>query len=247
MNIKETLKKISNLQIGKDYRKELGPFCDYSKLPISPSMIEDKKTPVILSKRVARDYEQLVEFSNTDLSSIEYPFVILGKKKELDHQDIITLEKVVHCYDVHSTLSEIKIDQNKVIEAMADDNYDILAWGKVHGRLSEQQKKCSPITKLSSDYKKRYNIREEELNIPLTELDEYEAIFSATSFVDSEKDVYQITIMPTGEIAMLGIENDKYHKFENIEIYTGEDIKPVPVESFDSKFLKQESKSKRGK
>lgn len=246
MNIKETLKKISNLQVEKDYKKELGSLCDYKDLPIAPSMIEDKKTPVILSKKAASDYEQLVEYASTDLRAIKYPFLILGKRKELDNEDIITLEKVVHCYDIHSTLSEVKIDQNKVIEAMADENYDILAWGKLHGRLTDNQRKSSPLTKLSNAFKKRYNIREEELNIPLTELDEYEAISDATSIVDNEKEVYQIIIMPTGEIAMLGIEDDKYHKFENIELYTGDDIKPVPVESFDSKFQKQSSKSKRG-
>lgn len=250
MDIENILKNLNQSSMIEDYKEELGIACNYVHLPISPSMIEGEPTPVILGEDASRDYQMLVEFSGGDFSTIEFPFVILGTRRFLEEsgEEAIVLEKFVFCYDIESTLSsrKVKIDHQKLVKAMEDDAYTVIAFGRVHGKLSEQEKDASIISKLSTSYLEKYNIRPEEFNIRVDELDEFAMVSDAVENQKFDKEVYQMTIMPTGEIAMLGIFDEKYKKFENIQLFTGQTIEPVPVLEFDSKFSSTIIKNKRG-
>ncbi len=248
-SIQNILNHLNQPSLVDDYKRELGSRCDYSHLPIAPSMIPDDQTLVLLNKDVKRDYDLLVGLSNHELASIEYPFVILGNRQEVDHNSVILLEKFVYCYDIESTLSSRKVDIDpfKLLDALTDSNYDVIVWGRTHGTLSEEEKKDSSVSRLSLDYREKYNIREDEFNIRLDELDEYSMIVDTVENQDFGKEVYQITIMPTGEVAMLGSFDSQYQKFENIGVVAGDDIKTLPVDSFDPKFATQNVKNKRGK
>lgn len=249
MNLRKTLKNLESLPLIEDYKRELGESCDYRRLPIAPSMIEDNDTTVVLSKNAVKDYRLLVTTAKADLASIDYPFVILGNRRKVENESIIVLEKFVFCHDEEATLTrrKVKPDGKKILDIAEDDSYNVIAWGRTHGKWKEFQRKSSPLRNLSDEYIKKYNIREEEFNIDLEELDEYSAVTDAVSMIDLEKEVYQMIIMPTGEVAMLGVEDDTYHKFPNVELATEKSLEEVPVEEFDTKFLSPIMKSKRGK
>lgn len=250
MNIENILKNLNQLPMMRDYKKELGSACDYQELPISPSMIEGDHTPVILNENATRDYQMMVEFSNGDFSTIEFPFVILGNRRSLENsgEEAIVLEKFVFCYNIESTLSsrKVDIDHQKLVDAMENSHYNVIAWGRVHGRLSEEEKSTSSISMLSPAYLEKYNIRADEFNIRVDELNEYAMVSDAVENQNFDKEVYQMTIMPTGEIAMLGVIEGEYKKFENVQVFTGEEINPVPVLEFDPKFSASMIKNKRG-
>ncbi len=249
MNIRKILKNLDQLPIVEDYKKAIGCLCDYRHLPISPSMIEDDKTLVVFSKSATKDYHLLVQTAKNDLAELDYPFAILGNRKQLENESIIMLERFVFCCDTRKMLTKRKatIDSTKLLDAIDDSSYNIIIWGRTHGIRQKNKKVKSEHSLLNEEYKEKYNIREEELNIKLEELDEYSAISSVVSTIDLEKETYQMIIMPTGEVVMLGVTDGKYHKFPNIEIFTGKDMEEVPVESFDTKFLSGMKKSKRGK
>lgn len=250
MDIENVLKNLNETTMIEDYKEELGITGKYEQLPISPSMIEGEVTPVILGEKATRDYQMLVEFSSGDFSTIEFPFIILGNRRffENNSKEAIVLEKFVFCYDIESTLSsrKVNIDHQKLLEAMADNSYTVITCGRVHGKLSEKEKSASIVSKLSNSYLEKYNIRADEFNIRVDELDEFAMVSDAVENQNFDKEVYQMTIMPTGEVAMLGVFDGEYKKFENIQVFTGEELEIVPVLEFDSKFSSSMIKNKRG-
>jgi len=241
------LKKLNQDSVVTDYQKELGQNCDFKHLPISPSMIEDDDTLVVFNDKATKDYKLLVDFSNSDFASIEYPFAILGNRKNIDGESVIVLEKFVFCHDIDTTLSsrKVEVDSKKLVDVMADSDHSILVWGRVHGAGTADEKESAPVSMLSGRYLEKYNIRKPELNIRLDEIDEYLGVATAVYNQKFDKEVYHATIMPNGEVAMLNVDEGKFQKFENIEVVDGNEVEEVPVWNYDTKFSKGFYKAKK--
>lgn len=242
-NIGNILKDLNQLPITKDYMKELGKDCDFRKIPIAPSMIQGSTTPVVLSDEVTDAYHTVLEYLNRIAFAAEFPFVVLGNRKSIEGQDAIILEKIIFCCDPSSTLSSrrIGVDGQELLNAISNPSYNVVAWGRTHGVSNRKQ----DISRLSQEYKDKYNVREPALNISVGDLDEYLGITTMMNGEDYGKEIFEMIIMHNGEIAMIGTENNQYRKFEDIQMRVGEEeLEQVPVSSFDPKFSKGMNKHK---
>lgn len=252
MNIEETLKNLNRFPLVEDFKKEvedsmkdvlqLGEevkgLCDYRQLPISPSMIQPNETPVILHPEVTDKYQFFIRSLNYGFDSVNTPFALLGKRLHDGQQDMIHIQKFISCRDYEAPVSfkRAEIDYATLLDALANQQYDVFVLGRTHARYTEEDLRKSPIYELGSSYIEKYNIREPEFNIPLEELNEFSVIANVSDDQGYGKEIYQMTIMPSGEVSLIGISDDEYHKLENIEAITGNDLKKIPVQSFDSKF-----------
>jgi len=262
MNIEETLKNLNQFPLVEDFRREvensrrresleidqrLRGVYDYRQLPISPSMIKPAETSVIFNQEVFQKYQFLVEHAHLDSSSFHAPFIVLGRRVEKEGEEMIHMERLVHCTDYTGAVSkrELEIDYDVLLDVLENQDYNVCALCRTHVMYTEEERKRSTVSELSSQYIEKYNIREPEFNISLGELNEFSAIASVANNQGYEKEMYQMTIMPSGEVSLLGVSDDRYHKVENIVAFTGEDFQKVPVQSFDPKFARGKNIQKK--
>lgn len=195
---------------------------EVSDIPISPDLIPDSNTTIIIKENIYKKYIQLIQRISSTLTAEEIPFLMVGNKQIINGIECIVYEDIL--YEINSSIKETsaKVNEGLFKELILSKKYSVISIGHTHGNLSEAKKANVLANLLPEDIREKYKIRESGLNISIADIWQHYAYQEIASQLDSEVQVNQTIIMFNGDIVHL--EPKKIIKSSSIKVQINGDI-----------------------
>ena len=189
---------------------------DYSMsdAPLSPTAMKGNKTRIIYSEEVFKKYKELVERAN-EQPPIEIPYILTGKKKEIDGQETLLFKSLLWGYKDEKELKDItvSIDENIFDSTLTGDN-DVISIGHTHPKVPDELKEKMLTTKLPQEIKTKYQIRDVGLNLSVADIWQHEAWKQQASAKGFKGKVLQTIIAYNGDV--IALDDESISTYENI-------------------------------
>jgi len=204
-----------------------GRNMDIGDTPISPVCLDDEYTPILLSKEVVEQYNNLVELINNPQTANEYSYVLLGKKCNLAGETCYLIDKFVDCNSNILSNRVTHLDNNKLNDALSyamHNGYNFISLGHTHPNIPKEERDATIANYLSEETLKNEFIRESGLNLSLQDFISYESLYQY--FINNPNiRTCQTVIMYNGEIAMFSKNDGELNRFVVVlDSVTGESI-----------------------
>lgn len=191
-----------------DFNKEV------SDIPLSPSLMNDSGENIILTNKVLREYNKLVERIKNPETAQEVPFFLLGDNKNINGQNYIVIQEILYSIDNNLDDLRVSINEEKFRELVSNSGYDVISIGHTHGNVSKEKKQNSLTRQLPNYISEKYEIRDVGLNISVADIWQHEAFKQIASQLGNKK-ILQSIIMYNGDIIM--IDDNSISKSNNIQ------------------------------
>ncbi len=201
---------------------------DLGNTPIAPVLIPSNETMVVLNSSATIKYYKLLRLLENEKTSLEYSFVMIGRKLQYDTDETIVIDDIIST-DKKTKLSnrETTIDQdllNKIINKAIKNKASFIGIGHTHPKISDEEKKTTMNNFLSQEVMEKNFVREPGLNFSLADVYNYNNLYEWAT----PKGIHtgMAVIMYNGEVAMITRDSKKLTRCEEIfDMNSGEEIK----------------------
>jgi hypothetical protein len=174
-------------------------------MPIPIEQLPLSNRNVEVSSDVQDVLGALTKIINDPTTPIEVPFCLLGSSDKLTdyrglYKDINNLEKTKVTADPDKFNSAVN-------EACKNKTYKTLVLGHTHPKLSEIESKEVLTTKLSTELKEKYNIKEVGLNLSLQDLYSLQWLHDS---LGNEIDTMLGVLLYSGDLVLVELKNNKF-------------------------------------
>ena len=212
-----------------------------SDIPLSPTLIQDSGMDIVITEQVYEQYKELIRKSNSGLP-VEIPFILLGKKKDIDGKNKVVFEKLLYGFTDESQLRDNSVSlEQSIFDDCTNGGYEIISIGHTHPNVSDERKKETLANNLSSELKEKYQIRDVGLNISVADIWQQEYWKDRAKGNGFNGQILQTVIMYNGDIIV--ISDDSISKSNNILARTNNTLESVPTATAEQ-FIRKGKKEK---